>query len=62
MVHWTDFGVDKTPGLSARRRNELPTPWQALIDEMAVGTSEPLIGVTTDGTVRKGLYPLEAHV
>lgn len=59
MVHWTDFGVNKTSGFSARRRNEFPPPVQALIDELAVGMTEPLIGLTTDGTVRKGLYALE---
>jgi hypothetical protein len=60
MVHWTDFGVNRTSGFSARRRNAFPPPLQALIDELAVGMTEPLIGVTTDGTVRKGLYALEA--
>ena len=60
MVHWTDFGVNKTSGFSARRRSEFPPLLQALIDELAVGMTEPLIGLTTDGTVRKGLYALEA--
>ena len=59
MVHWTDFGLNNMPPFSARRRNEFPPPLQALIDERAAGVTEPLAGVTTDGTIRKGLFTLE---
>ena len=59
MVHWTDFGLNHMPPFSARRRNEFPPPLQALIDERAAGVTEPLAGVTTDGTIRKGLFTLE---
>ena len=59
MVHWTDFGLNHMPPFSARRRNEFPPPLQALIDERAAGVAEPLAGVTTDGTIRKGLFTLE---
>src|SRR3954470_16785613 len=59
MVHWTDFGLNHMPPFSARRRNEFPPPLQAMIDERAAGVTEPLAGLTTDGTIREGLYTLE---
>jgi hypothetical protein len=55
MAHWTDFGLNRTPRFSARRRDEFPPPLQAMIDERAVGVTEPLAGLTTDGTIREGL-------
>jgi Protein of unknown function (DUF3500) len=60
MAHWTDFGLNHTPHFSARRRDEFPPPLQAMIDERAAGVTEPLAGLTTDGTIHEGLYTLDA--
>jgi hypothetical protein len=38
----------------------LPPDLQALVDERAGALREPLRGLTTDGTIRPGLFPLQA--
>jgi hypothetical protein len=60
MVHWTDFGLNHMPHFSARRKDDFPPPLQALIDERAAAMAEPLTGLTTDGTIREGLFSLDA--
>jgi hypothetical protein len=60
MVHWTEFGLNHMPHFSARRKVDFPPPLQALIDERASRLAEPLTGLTADGTVREGLFSLEA--
>ena len=60
MEHWTDFGVGQLPSFSARTRVELPPPLQAVVDERAGAVQQPLQGLTSDGTVRAGLFPLQS--
>jgi Protein of unknown function (DUF3500) len=60
MAHWTEFGLNHMPHFSARRESEFPPPLQALIDERAAALAEPLTGVSTDGTIRDGLFGLAA--
>jgi hypothetical protein len=56
---WEALGLRRSPPLSARRLPpELP---QILVDHVDVGErnlAEPFVGITTDGTVRPGLFPL----
>jgi len=54
MEHWTDFGVGQLPSFSARKRVEFPPPIEAL----AGAGQRPLQGLTSDGTLRPGLFPL----
>jgi hypothetical protein len=60
MTHWTDFGLSQMPPRSARERAVLRPDWQALVDERAGALREPLRGLTTDGAIRPGLFPLQA--
>jgi len=60
MEHWTDFGVGQLPSFSARKRVELPPPLEALVGERAGAVQQPLQGLTSDGTVRPGLFPLRS--
>ncbi len=57
-AHWTDFGIKQMSNFSARHRVELPPPLQALIDERARFLDNPLTGLTSNGTVTPGLFPL----
>src|SRR5262245_5904339 len=56
---WEALGLRRAPPLSARR---LPAALpQILLDHVAVAEqtlAEPFVGITTDGTVRPGLFPL----
>ena len=61
MEHWTDFGVGQFPSFSARKRVELPPPMEALVGERAGAVQRPLQGLTSDGTVRPGLFPLRLN-
>ena len=58
MEHWTDFGVGQLPSFSARKKVEFPPPIEALVDERTGAVRQPLQGLTSDGTVRAGLFPL----
>ncbi len=59
MEHWTDFGIRHRPPTSARIRVEqIPLVLQPLLDERTVLLNDPLTGITTDGSVRTGLFPL----
>ena len=60
MQHWSDFGVGQLPSFSARKRVEFPPPIQALLGERAGAVERPLEGLTSDGTLRLGLFPLRS--
>ncbi len=60
MKHWTDFGLRQMPSLSARRAAQFPAAMQALVDERAEPLREPFRGLTTEGIIRPGLFPLRA--
>jgi hypothetical protein len=56
---WEALGLRRSPPLSARRLP--PVLPQILLDHVAVAeqtVAEPFVGITTDGTVRPGLFPL----
>jgi hypothetical protein len=59
VTHWTDFGLGQMPSLSARRPARFPAAMQALVDERAEPLREPFRGLTTEGTIRPGLFPLQ---
>ena len=58
MDDWTDFEVSQFPSLSARQRIDLPPPLEALIAGRTAALEQPLRGLTSDGTVRPGLFSL----
>jgi len=56
---WEALGLRRSPPLSARRLP--PALSQILLDHVAVGeqtVAEPFVGITNDGTVRPGLFPI----
>jgi Protein of unknown function (DUF3500) len=56
---WEALGLRRSPPLSARRLP--PALPQILLDHVAVAeqtVAEPFVGITTDGTVRPGLFPI----
>jgi hypothetical protein len=56
---WRRFGIRRLASMSARQRIvEAPSPILAIVDERASNLQRPLLGVTTDGTVRTGLRSL----
>jgi|GEM_PF-184571 len=56
---WRAFGIRRLASMSARERIvEAPSPILAIVDERAAHLERPLLGVTTDGTVRSGLRSL----
>jgi fructose-1,6-bisphosphatase/inositol monophosphatase family enzyme len=56
---WRRFGIRRLASMSARQRIlEAPSPILAIVDERASNLERPLVGVTTDGTVRTGLRAL----
>ena len=56
---WRAFGIRRLASMSARERIvEAPSPILAIVDERASNLERPLLGVTTDGTVRTGLRSL----
>ncbi|MEP7203018.1 MAG: inositol monophosphatase family protein, partial [Ilumatobacteraceae bacterium] len=56
---WRKFGIRRLASMSARRRiEEAPSPILAIVDERAAELERPLLGVSTDGTVRTGLRSL----
>lgn len=61
MKDWTEFGLRGLPPMSSRTRPTSYPPFlQAMLDRAVKLTSEPLIGVTTDGNIRRGLFPLRS--
>jgi hypothetical protein len=58
---WTSFGLRAMPPLSGRARiGELPGPLAQLLGDLGAAAAAPLVGITNDGTVRPGLYPLRS--
>ena len=56
---WRRFGIRPLPSMSARVHvTNAPPPVLALVDERAAELARPLLGVTTDGTLRAGLRSL----
>jgi hypothetical protein len=58
---WESLGLRRSPPLSARQLP--PVLPQILIEHVALGersVAEPFTGITTDGHVRSGLFPLAA--
>jgi fructose-1,6-bisphosphatase/inositol monophosphatase family enzyme len=56
---WRKFGIRRLAAMSARTRiEEAPSPILAIVDERAAHLERPLLGLTTDGSVRTGLRSL----
>jgi hypothetical protein len=56
---WEALGLRRMPPMSARRLP--PALPEILLDHVAAGdgcVAEPFVGITTDGSVRSGLYPI----
>lgn len=61
MKDWTEFGLRGLPPMSARTRAaNLPPFLRSVLDAAVTCTAEPLVGISTDGQVRRGLYPVRA--
>jgi hypothetical protein len=61
MKDWTEFGLRGLPPMSARARPATFPPFlQPVLDAALTSTAEPLIGISTDGNIRRGLFPLRA--
>jgi hypothetical protein len=58
---WTSFGLRAMPPLSARAPIDgLPGPLAQLLGDISGAAAAPHVGITVDGTVRPGLYPLRS--
>src|SRR5512134_188761 len=61
MKAWTEFGLRGLPSLSARTRAATFPPFlQPIFDAAAAALARPLVGISSDGNVRPGLFPLRA--
>jgi Protein of unknown function (DUF3500) len=61
MKDWTEFGLRGLPSMSARTRpTNFPPFLQSVLDAAARALAEPLVGISADGKVRRGLFPLRA--
>lgn len=61
MKDWTEFGLRGLPSMSARTRPTTFPPFlKPVLDGAAAAVAEPLVGISTDGNVRRGLFPLRA--
>jgi hypothetical protein len=61
MKDWTEFGLRRGPPASGRRRlTAIAPPLQAVLDAAHRSLAQPLAGISTDGRVRPGLFPLRA--
>ena len=59
--HWSELEVRKGGTLSARKlADDPPAGLTKLLDERLVELPNPVHGITTDGVVRQGLFPLAA--
>lgn len=58
MTNWTEFGLNGFPPMSARTRAEVAPPLVPFVEERVAHLDHPLTGVTTDGSLRTGLYEL----
>ena len=58
---WRRFGIRPLPSMSARVRVEHAPPFVLdIVDERAAHLAQPLVGITNDGVVRRGLRALDA--
>jgi hypothetical protein len=61
MKDWTELGLRGLPSMSARSRPAAFPPFlQPVLDAALASTAEPLVGISTDGNPRRGLFPLRA--
>jgi hypothetical protein len=61
MKDWTELGLRGLPSMSARSKpGAFPPFLEAVFEAAAAATAEPLVGITTHGKVRRGLFPLRA--
>jgi hypothetical protein len=61
MGDLTEFGLRGLPSMSARTRPAgFPPFLQTIFDAAAASLTRPLVGISTDGNVRPGLFPLHA--
>jgi len=61
MKDWTEFGLRGLPPMSARSRPAALPPFLTSVLEAAKASfAQPLAGISTDGKVREGLFPLRA--
>jgi len=61
MKDWTELGLRGLPSMSARSKPAaFPSFLEAVFEQAAAATAEPLAGITTDGKVRRGLFPVRA--
>ncbi|MPY95074.1 MAG: DUF3500 domain-containing protein [Acidimicrobiia bacterium] len=60
MQDWSELAVREMPAMSARRRpEELPPLAAPLLAFVEDSLSRPLVGITTEGALRPGLFTLE---
>ena len=56
---YDELGLRHSPPLSAHRRPpSLPPTLSDLVERGDAAMKEPLVGITTDGSPRRGLFPL----
>ena len=61
MKDWTEFGLRGLPPASARTPvTAMPPILQPVLDLARKSLAQPLAGITTDGRLRPGLFPLRA--
>src|SRR5262245_12276984 len=61
MKDWTELGLRGLPSMSARTRpGAFPPFLQTMFDAQAVALAQPLVGISADGNLRPGLFPLRA--
>lgn len=60
MTHWSEFGLRHMPPMSARSLvTDVPPFLGQLLDERFALVAHPLQGLSSDGQVRRGLFPLD---
>ena len=61
MKDWTEFGLRGLPSMSARAKPAaFPPILQPTFDAATAALAKPLVGISLDGNVRPGLFPLRA--
>ena len=56
-TYWTEFGLRNMPPMSGRTRPESLSPLlKSMVDAVHEAVAQPLVGVTTDGSIRPGLF------
>ena len=61
MKDWTQLGLRGLPPMSARTKPAAFPPFlQSALDAAVASTAEPLVGISTDGKIHRGLFPLRA--